>query len=139
MGPLGLLAPHPGVSYLFSNQDVTPKPLEGTDGSLWGIANAPISGQNFGTGLGSPPPSWTAGLGDSILKVDTKFKASLIMATLLTRTIDAPQKITSILLKELDAVARNGIKDELASLDPLLRGAAATEDMREQYDFEGNV
>lgn len=52
---------------------------------------------------------------------------------------DAPQKITSILLKELDAVARNGIKDELASLDPLLRGVAATEDMREQYDFEGNV
>lgn len=52
---------------------------------------------------------------------------------------DAPQKITSILLKELDAVARNGIKDELASLDPLLRGVAATEDMREQFDFEGNV
>lgn len=52
---------------------------------------------------------------------------------------DAPQKITSALLKELDTVARNGIKDELASLDPLLRGVAATEDMREQYDFEGNV
>ena len=52
---------------------------------------------------------------------------------------NTPQKITSILLKELDAVARNGIKDELASLDPLLRGVAATEDIREQYDFEGNV
>ncbi|KAF8556936.1 hypothetical protein OG21DRAFT_1408180 [Imleria badia] len=122
MGPLGLLAPHPGVSYLFSNQDVTPKPLEEGDGSLWGIANAQVPGQNYGTGLGSPPPSWTAGLGDTLLKVDTKFK-----------------KITSILLKELDAVARNGIKDELASLDPLLRGVAATEDVREQYDFEGNV
>lgn len=31
------------------------------------------------------------------------------------------QKIISGLLKELDAFARNGIKDELASLDPLLR------------------
>ena len=31
------------------------------------------------------------------------------------------QKITSLLLKELDIFARNGIKDELASLDPLLR------------------
>jgi hypothetical protein len=33
----------------------------------------------------------------------------------------AAQKITSLLLKELDTFARNGIKDELASLDPLLR------------------
>ncbi|KAI9568980.1 hypothetical protein HD554DRAFT_2094359 [Boletus coccyginus] len=122
MGPLGLLAPHPGVSYLFSSQEMTPKPMEDNDGSLWGIANAQAPSQNYGTGLGSPPPSWTAGLGDTLLKVDTKFK-----------------KITSILLKELDAVARNGIKDELASLDPLLRGVAATEDMREQFDFEGNV
>ncbi|KAG8217245.1 hypothetical protein J3R82DRAFT_5334 [Butyriboletus roseoflavus] len=121
MGPLGLLAPHPGVSYLFSNQDATPKPLEESDGSLWGIANVQVPGQNYGTGLGSPPTSWTAGLGDTLLKVDTKFK-----------------KITSILLKELDTVARNGIKDELASLDPLLRGVAETEDVREQYDFEGN-
>lgn len=30
------------------------------------------------------------------------------------------KKITSSLLKELDVFARNGIKDELASLDPLL-------------------
>ncbi|KAN0075440.1 hypothetical protein V8E55_011463 [Tylopilus felleus] len=122
MGPLGLLAPHPGVSYLFSNQDATPKPTEESDNSLWGIANAQAPGQNYGAGLGSPPPSWTAGLGDTLLKVDAKFK-----------------KITSILLKELDTVARNGIKDELASLNPLLRGVAATEDVREQYDFEGNV
>ncbi|KAG6328155.1 hypothetical protein ID866_10934 [Astraeus odoratus] len=55
-----------------------------------------------------------------VLKVDAKFK-----------------KITSTLLKELDAVARNGIKDELASLDPLLRNVAGPEDVREQYDFEG--
>lgn len=47
------------------------------------------------------------------------------------------QKITSVLLKELDAFARNGIKDELASLDPLLRNMAVADDGREQYDFEG--
>ncbi|KAF8842495.1 hypothetical protein BDN67DRAFT_989053 [Paxillus ammoniavirescens] len=122
MGPLGLLAPHPGVSYLFSGQDVTPKPQDDSDGSLWGIANAHTPSHSYGGGLGSPPPSWTPGLADVLLKVDTKFK-----------------KIISPLLKELDAVARNGIKDELASLDPLLRGFGGTEDVREQYDFEGNV
>jgi hypothetical protein len=31
------------------------------------------------------------------------------------------QKIISMLLKDLDVFARNSIKDELASLDPLLR------------------
>jgi hypothetical protein len=31
------------------------------------------------------------------------------------------QKIISALLKDLDVFARNSIKDELASLDPLLR------------------
>ena len=38
------------------------------------------------------------------------------------------QKITSNLLKELDNLARNGIKDELASLDPLLRNLTVSED-----------
>jgi hypothetical protein len=42
-------------------------------------------------------------------------------------------------LKELDAFARNGIKDELATLDPLLRNVAVGDDGREQYDFEGTV
>lgn len=31
------------------------------------------------------------------------------------------QKITTTLLKDLDQLARNGIRDEFASLDPLLR------------------
>jgi hypothetical protein len=44
-----------------------------------------------------------------------------------------------VLLKELDAFARNGIKDELASLDPLLRNVAIADDGREQFDFEGYV
>jgi hypothetical protein len=38
------------------------------------------------------------------------------------------QKITSLLLKELDGFARNGIKDELASLDPLLRNIKGEEE-----------
>lgn len=50
------------------------------------------------------------------------------------------QKITSTLLKELDAFARNGIKDELASLDPLLRNigdGAGASDGKVVYDFDG--
>jgi hypothetical protein len=45
------------------------------------------------------------------------------------------QKLISTLLKELDEFARNGIKDELASLDPLLRNT--TLEGRDAYEFEG--
>ncbi len=46
--------------------------------------------------------------------------------------------MTSTLLKELDNLARNGIKDELASLDPLLRNIKVPEEHRGiGYDFEG--
>ncbi|KAH9970409.1 hypothetical protein BGW80DRAFT_1447028 [Lactifluus volemus] len=48
--------------------------------------------------LNSPPPSCTSALGEHVLK-----------------------KIISVLLKDLDVFAQNSIKDELASLDPLLR------------------
>ncbi|KZT20280.1 hypothetical protein NEOLEDRAFT_1123008 [Neolentinus lepideus HHB14362 ss-1] len=125
LGPLGLLSPHPGVSYLFSQQG------DGeSDSGLWGIANAhgtpqsqvPFGGMTGLGGLSGPPPTWTPALGESVLKIDGKFK-----------------KITSMLLKELDTFARNSIKDELASLDPLLRNVAVTEDSREQYDFEGSM
>ncbi|KAK0225122.1 hypothetical protein EDD85DRAFT_856471 [Armillaria nabsnona] len=144
VGPLGLLSPHPGVSYLFASDNSTlnanpygsastnsqstpsinqPQPQMGEEpnGSLWGIAN----GGSIGTmmsGMGSPPPGgWTPALGDMILKVDGKFK-----------------KMTSTLLKELDNLARNGIKDELASLDPLLRNIKVPEEHRGiGYDFEG--
>ena len=48
------------------------------------------------------------------------------------------QKITSALLKDLDTFARNGIKDELASLDPLLRNLSVADDPGKiMYDFEG--
>ncbi|OAX41883.1 hypothetical protein K503DRAFT_437706 [Rhizopogon vinicolor AM-OR11-026] len=117
MGPLGLLAPHPGVSYLFSGSDSNAKQMDDGDSSLWGIAH--VHG-GYGGALGSPPPSWTPGMGDMLLKVDAKFK-----------------KITSALLKELDEVARDGIKDELSSLNPLLRNVASTDDGRDMYDFEG--
>jgi len=121
MGPLGLLSPHPGVSYLFSNADGG-QGQEGAEGSLWGIANPSSGGMNAGGLLGSPPVTWSHTLADLVLKIDGKFK-----------------KITSALLKELDAFARNGIKDELVSLDPLLRNVAVADDGREQYDFEGTV
>ncbi|KAJ3999234.1 hypothetical protein F5050DRAFT_1022571 [Lentinula boryana] len=124
MGPLGLLVPHPGVSYLFSDgpqsafsgttspnlsQHSYPNTfsLDGNphaSGSLWSIANGGLSttgGFSFGAG---PLPAWSSTLGELVLKIDNKFK-----------------KITSVLLKELDQFARTGIKEELASLDPLLR------------------
>ncbi|KAJ6606396.1 hypothetical protein DFH09DRAFT_7569 [Mycena vulgaris] len=138
MGPLGLLAPHPGVSYLFSpetgpygtpqhgqgqsssNPQLSSNPnlsgYESDAGSLWGIANVSTGGQ-----MSSPPVTWTAGLGEMVLKIDGKFK-----------------KITTVLLKELDQFARNGIKDELASLDPLLRNINVPEEgSRTIYEFEG--
>lgn len=101
MGPLGLLAPQPGVSYLFS-ADATPNthpylnPSNASSGhystpslnhpqytsetdlnsSLWGIANASIGGGGLfmGGGLTSPPVPWTSAFGDMLLKVDGKFK-----------------------------------------------------------------
>ncbi|KAF8229503.1 hypothetical protein L208DRAFT_1286159 [Tricholoma matsutake] len=136
MGPLGLLSPHPGVSYLFSTDNPPPNANanhlgptimsqyshsntslphphhanasgEEMSSSLWSIANpgaGSVSSAMYGGALGSPPPVWTPALGEMVLKIDGKFK-----------------KITSLLLKELDTFARDGIKDELASLDPLLR------------------
>lgn len=149
MGTLGLLTPHPGVSYLFSGDSNTntnhhsnpnlllppPVPESEMSGSLWGIANASVTagagaGHNgpfmHGSALASPPASgWTSGFGDMVLKIDGKLK-----------------KITSTLLKDLDAFARNGIKDELASLDPLLRNIKIPDDTgagggKIVYDFEG--
>ncbi|KAF8471610.1 hypothetical protein DFH94DRAFT_674209 [Russula ochroleuca] len=99
------LSPHPGVSYLFQNQThVSP-----ADEALWNVAlgSTTLGGPGPGSAGGvlhSPPPSWTPALGELVLKVDSKFK-----------------KIISALLKDLDVFARNSIKDELASLDPLLR------------------
>ena len=47
------------------------------------------------------------------------------------------QKIIAILLKELDEIARAGIKDELTSLDPMLRNIVVLDDSRDQYDLDG--
>lgn len=76
MGPLGLLSPHPGVSYLFSGTDAAP--THDGDSSLWGIANANLGGSSalYGGALGSPPPSWNSALGDSVRHIDNKLKVS---------------------------------------------------------------
>lgn len=67
MGPLGLLSPHPGVSYLFSGIDAAP---EGGDASLWGI----VGGNNSNGGmLGTP---WTPPMGEMFMKIDGKFKVT---------------------------------------------------------------
>lgn len=122
------LAPHPGVSYLFQSQT----PASATDDALLNVAlgTGGNSNNNAGNGgvLHSPPPSWTPALGELVLKVDGKFK-----------------KIISVLLKDLDVFARNSIKDELASLDPLLRnvggwgghvGSGDDAGARAMYDFD---
>jgi hypothetical protein len=69
-GPLGLLAPHPGVSYLFTGAEpYVHTPLE-NESSLWGIANA----NNTAGSVGSPPPNWNSACGEMVLKVDSKFR-----------------------------------------------------------------
>ncbi|KAH9970415.1 hypothetical protein BGW80DRAFT_1330613 [Lactifluus volemus] len=53
------------------------------------------------------------------------------------------QKIIAVLLKDLDVFARDGIKDELASLDPLLRKVGGwgvpvgnSDEGRATYEFD---
>jgi hypothetical protein len=89
MGPLGLLSPQPGVSYLFSGDQMQKfgsnmgttihgAPTQnqpGTDtetmsGSLWNIANA----SNVPHGMVNAPPLWTNALGEMVLKIDGKLK-----------------------------------------------------------------
>ncbi|KAF9072871.1 hypothetical protein BDP27DRAFT_1319546 [Rhodocollybia butyracea] len=130
MGPLGLLVPHPGVSYLFSDAQSAyssiMSPSQQTylssdaelHGNLWSIANGGASTGSFSFGA---TPAWSSSLGELVLRVDNKFK-----------------KITSILLKELDQFARAGIKEELASLDPLLRNIKMPDlDAAALGNFEG--
>ncbi|EEB87781.1 hypothetical protein MPER_14727, partial [Moniliophthora perniciosa FA553] len=64
---------------------------------------------------GGNATGWSPAFGEMVLKIDGKFR-----------------KITSTLLKELDQFARMGIKEELASLDPLLRNIKMPD-----LDFEG--
>lgn len=71
-GPLGLLSPHPGVSYLFTGADALPT-QEG-DNSLWGIVNAGSNATLYAGQLGSPPPSWNSALGDTVKQIDNRLK-----------------------------------------------------------------
>jgi hypothetical protein len=45
-------------------------------------------------------------------------------------------KIVGTLLKDLNAFARNEIREELGSLDPLLRNLSVVGDERVGYEFE---
>ena len=88
-GPLGLLSPHPGVSYLFTGSEpYVHTPLE-SESSLWGIANA----NNTPGSMGSPPPNWTSAYGEMVLKVDGKFKVYMTQLLMLpTRLIDTSHR-----------------------------------------------
>ncbi|KAK1223211.1 hypothetical protein PQX77_013910 [Marasmius sp. AFHP31] len=150
MGPLGLLAPHPGVSYLFPEvhpaatvgSPIANSALRGTGSPVpaslqtafiadlengLGLANcdlnSPAGASLYEIANGGPiqhhgrsgSTGWSPSFGEMVLKIDGKFK-----------------KITSLLLKELDQFARTGIKEELASLDPLLRNIKMPD-----FDFDG--
>jgi hypothetical protein len=162
-GPLGAISPRPGVSYLFSSNAPGVPGLAGgmassagvdefgvaTEGSsLWGIANG-VPGSAGGMGGANPlnavpGSSWTPAIGEMVVKIDGKLKVCFLLTLLIyglqgQTLTDVCQKIITTLLKELDQFARNAIKDELATLDPLLRNLAVPEDGREQFDFEGAV
>lgn len=107
MGPLGLLSPHPGVSYLFSaeysggsSQNVAgagnahpyqqPGPSIDGDmsGSLWEIAHATPGGagpQMLGALPGAFPGGWNSALGDMVLKIDSKLKVRSRLRSALRR------------------------------------------------------
>lgn len=79
MGPLGVLSPHPGVSYLFQGNDTNQL---NDEGSLWGIANGAYFPAGLtGAGMMSPPATWTPTLGDMFLKIDSKLKVRLSVTT----------------------------------------------------------
>ncbi|PFH52458.1 hypothetical protein AMATHDRAFT_57082 [Amanita thiersii Skay4041] len=148
MGPLGLLSPHPGVSYLFSADNASSHPPSigqvsmsnlhqgplGQNGggnssesdvsnSLWGIAN---SSTNIAVG-----PS--VGSSGTVLHMGSVGSPpagnwSALWGDMLLKVDSKIKKITTNLLKELDQLARNSIQDELASLDPLLRNLSTSED-----------
>jgi len=106
MGPLGLLNPQPGVSYLFQGDSGLLEPHGGSQhpsnpsvnqvdttpdmniaSSLWGIAHASLNASGLtgppgsmmhGSALGSPPLSnWTAAMSEMFLKIDSKLKVRL--------------------------------------------------------------
>lgn len=109
MGPLGLLTPLPGASYLFHGDSSLPHPNnqqsnasvnsdQDVPGSLWSIANASLNASGiagppgstmFGNALGSPPLSnWTPSLGDMVLKIDGKLKVRVASASTLDGSVN---------------------------------------------------
>ncbi|KAF8610451.1 hypothetical protein BDV93DRAFT_601457 [Ceratobasidium sp. AG-I] len=90
--------------------------MDGIPGSdLWSLLNAGGGRDLASVGMGhvgvgpagnhgESVMQWTPGQMEMVVKIDARVK-----------------KILSILLKELDIIAREAIRDELSSLDPLLR------------------
>lgn len=61
LGPLGLLSPHPGVSYLFSGADAAPV---GDGDGLWGIAHGGLGpGPGVAAAVSTPGVGGGAGAG----------------------------------------------------------------------------
>ncbi|CEL52094.1 hypothetical protein RSOLAG1IB_00631 [Rhizoctonia solani AG-1 IB] len=132
--------PHPSpppdasAGAMYSNAPGICGTIGGLPGSdLWSLLNVGLGRDpgmaGAGAGLGQMVGSagnqgdtiqWTPSLLEMVVKIDAKVK-----------------KILSILLKELDAIARDSIRDELASLDPLalLRNATSPTSVATKFEF----
>jgi hypothetical protein len=71
MGPLGLITPYPGISYIFADDNTREM-----DASLLGIAYTGGTGSGFGGAPGSPP-MWNPAWAEMVNKIDGKFKVKV--------------------------------------------------------------
>lgn len=96
----------------------------------------------MGAGFSQPTISWSTSQSDMILKIDAKLKVcASCHRAMTTLNQSLQQKLTVLLLKDLDTLARKAIQDELASLlgnsvvtgDPTLSNGSG----KSLYDYEG--
>ncbi|KAG8855145.1 hypothetical protein FRB96_007183 [Tulasnella sp. 330] len=97
-----------GVASGANNDRLSPMGMAGVSGLMPAISissNHTIQPSPYAHYPGSPPPStWSPSYGDSLVKIDAKI-----------------MRIITAILKKIDETARNRIREELASLNPLLQ------------------
>jgi hypothetical protein len=81
MGPLGMITPYPGISYLFSGDETA---RDGEE-SLLGIALGTGGAATFGGH--TSPSSWNPLWADMVNKIDTKLKVCIISHAFLTHEL----------------------------------------------------
>ncbi|KAG8856151.1 hypothetical protein FRB91_001156 [Serendipita sp. 411] len=107
-GPLGVITPYPGLTSLWPGG--TPPADEMGEGSLWALAS-------------NGPAISVAGYQNAVMSIAKELEN--------VKTIDGKlKKVIALLLKELDTFARDAIKAELESLDPLLKNLVLPDQMQ---------